>query len=302
MIGPLVSYGFGSMHGSLPGWKRIYLWAGFLTFAWSFVIFWIMPDDPQRAKFLSDRQRFVAMARVKDNNAGLVNHKIKTSHIKDALRDPAAWLLITLMFTAVSANSIVGVFSSVIIKNLGFNNLQALALQVPSGFFGVLCGVLPSIIILRTNRWRTVILSILMTLSVIGTAILYCVPSTNVGAVLVGYYFNNFFVGCPNIVLALSAANIGGHTKKSTVNGCVFIAYCAGSIMSPLIMKAQDHYHSGFLGILVCQCYVVVAAQVLHLLYRRRNKARDVAFGGQTPADSFTDETDVKNANFRYST
>jgi hypothetical protein len=47
--------------------------------------------------------------------------------------------------------------------------------------------------------------------------------------------------------------------------------------MTLLIMKAQDHYYSGFLGILVYQYYVIVAAQA-HVLNRRRNKDRDAAF------------------------
>jgi hypothetical protein len=63
-----------------------------------------------------------------------------------------------------------------------------------------------------------------VTPSVVGASNIYSVPSLSGGAVLVGYYFNSFFA-CPNIVPALSAANVGGQMKKSTVNACVFIAY-----------------------------------------------------------------------------
>jgi len=301
MIGPLTSYGFGSIGGSLPGWKNIYLWAGFLTFAWSFVVFWALPDDPERARFLSQRERFVALERVRDNNNGLVNSHIKITHIKETLKDPATWLLTTCMFGVVATNSITGLFASVIIKALGFNNLESLCLQIPVGFFGLCCGILPNIVVYKTNKWRTVILSTLMCLSIAGTAILYSIPRNKTGVVLLGYYLNNFYVGCPNLILALVAANVAGHTKKSTVNGCVFVAYCAGSIMSPLIMKAQDNYHSGFLGILVCQAYAVICAQALHYLYLQRNKLRNAEYGSQKPGRPFTDETDMENTNFRYS-
>lgn len=303
MVGPLTSYGFGSISGSLSGWQNIYLFAGFLTVAWSTAVFWFIPDDIQTAKFLSEREKVVAMERVRDNNTGLVEHRIKSAQILQAFLDPITWLLATAMFGATSTNSITGIFASVIISNLGFSNLQSLCLQIPVGAFGLICcGLIPNYIILRTGKWRCTILSILMALSLVGTTMLYAVQRSNVALVLVGYYFNNFYVGCPNLVLALVAANIGGHTKKTTVSSIVFVAYCAGSTMSPLIMKGQDNYKRGFLGILVCQCYTVVVAQVIHFIYYRRNKVRDTQWGPQNSGQDFTDETDIDNTNFRYHT
>jgi hypothetical protein len=70
--------------------------------------------------------------------------------------------------------------------------------------------------------------------------------------------------------------------------------------MSPLIMKSQDNFRTGFLGILVCQAYNIVAAQVLFLLYRRRNNKRDAQYGEKVAGHAFTDETDLQNKNFRY--
>jgi hypothetical protein len=242
------------------------------------------------------------MERVRDNTTGIADSRIKPTQIREALLDPTTWLLTTLMFGITATNSITGVFSSVIIKSLGFGTLESLCLQIPVGFFGICCGILPNVVVLKTGKWRTVILSTLMGLSIAGTAILYATPHSKTGVVLVGYYFNNFYVGGPNMVLALVAANTAGHTKKSTVNACVFVAYCAGSIMSPLIMKAQDEYHSGFLGILICQVYVIVAAQLLHYVYLRRNKRRTTEHGPHNPGQSITDETDIQNSNFRYST
>jgi hypothetical protein len=259
-----------------------------------------MPDDPNRAKFLTERERFVALERVRNNNSGMVDQHIKPSQIFEIVRDPAALLLITLMFCACVSNSIVGLFASIIIKNLGFDTLQSICLQIPAGFFGICCGVIPMILVLKTNKWRTTIISVLTTVSISGTAILYAVPRDQVGVILLGYYLNNCYTGTPVQVLALAAANIAGHTKKSTVNSCIFIAFCASSIMSPLIMNAKDNYKSGFLGILICQAYNIVAAQALRYVYHVRNKGRNEKYGAQAPGHAFTDETDLQNTNFRY--
>lgn len=300
MIGPPINYGFGSINGSLDGWQNIFLFAGLLTIMWAFVVLWQMPDDPTRAKFLNERERFIALERVRDNNTGLVEHKVKPSQMLEIFRDPASLMLVTLMFCACVSNSIVGLFASIIIQNLGFNTLQSICLQIPAGFFGILCGVLPMILVRKTNRYRTTVISVFTAISISGTAILYGVNRSLVGVVLLGYYLNNCFTATPVQVLALAAANIGGHTKKSTVNSCVFVAFCASSIMSPLIMNQKDNYKSGFLGIMICQAYNIVAAQVLCFLYRMRNKKRDQKFGEKALGHAFTDETDLQNKNFRY--
>ena len=300
MIGPIINYGFGSINGSLDRWKNIFLFAGLLTTAWGLVVLLLMPDDPTRAKFLTERERFVALERVRNNNTGLVNHNIKPSQMFEIFRDPASLLLITLMFCACVSNSIVGLFASIIIKNLGFNTLESICLQIPAGFFGILCGVLPMILVLKANRWRATIISVLTVVSISGTAILYSVPRNMVGVILLGYYLNNCYTGTPVQVLALAAANIAGHTKKSTLNSCVFIAFCASSIMSPLIMNEKDNYKSGFLGIMICQAYNIVAAQILFFVYHVRNKERNESHGPQISGRPFTDETDLQNLNFRY--
>jgi hypothetical protein len=185
-----LNYGFGSINGSLEGWQNIFLFAGLLTIVWSFIVLWMMPDDPKRAKFLNERQRFVALERVRDNNAGLVDHKIKPKQVLESARDPATFVLTTLMFGACVSNSIVGLFGSIIIQGLGFNKLQAICLQVPAGFFGMCLGIFPPLVVLKTNKWRTTFISIFTTLSITGTAILYGASRSNIAAMLVGYYFN----------------------------------------------------------------------------------------------------------------
>ena len=301
IIGPFVSYGFGSIPSStLRPWQSIYLWAGLLTTALSVVVFFLMPDDPTRAKkFLSDRERFVVIERVRQNNSGIVSHKYKMSHILEAVRDPHVWLLVTTMFCIVTNNAITGTFASIIISNLGFNTLQSLALQAPAGFFGMLVGIIPGIIIYRYNNYRLIIFSTLGTLSIVGSAMLYAVPKTQTGALLAGYYMNNFYVGAPNLLLTASSANFAGSSKKSIANAMIFVSYCCGSL-APLFFKAEDQYHSGFLAILICTSYAVVAAQILRLLYRFRNKYREATFGAANTDEAFSDKTDLQNTNFRY--
>jgi hypothetical protein len=51
----------------------MYIVAGSITIVWSFVILWLMPPDPIRAKGFTERERYIAVARMKINNSGVVS-------------------------------------------------------------------------------------------------------------------------------------------------------------------------------------------------------------------------------------
>jgi MFS transporter, ACS family, allantoate permease len=150
-------------------------------------VFLYLPDDPTRARFFNDRERYVALERVRENNAGVVNHRIKWTHIKEALLDPTSWLYMTIVFGGVTPNGVTGTFSSLIIKSLGFNNLQALALQAPQGFFAFLATIIPTYVMRRYKNVRFLCLTVACSITLVGAVLLWAVPKSNTGAVLAGY-------------------------------------------------------------------------------------------------------------------
>src|SRR5271156_5891505 len=171
----------------MASWRNIYYFAGSCTIAWGIFVFFFLPDDPTQAKIFTDRQRYVALERVRENNAGVANHHIKWSHIVEALMDPVTWLYTTIIFAGVTPNGVFGTFGSIIIKSLGFNNLQALGIQVPSGFIGFLAVIIPTYIIRRYNNYRFYMLTLAEAITMIGGILLWAAPKSNVPALLVGY-------------------------------------------------------------------------------------------------------------------
>lgn len=55
IVAPLINYGLGHIQGSLSPWRYMYIVAGLITILWSFVILFLLPPDPTRAKRLSER-------------------------------------------------------------------------------------------------------------------------------------------------------------------------------------------------------------------------------------------------------
>lgn len=98
-----ISYGLVTID-SIPPWKTIYYFLGALTIVWAVVFGLFVPDSPVAARFLTPRQKFVAVERLRENQAGITNKKFKAAHVLDAAKDVKVWLLFVLTFCLCSPN------------------------------------------------------------------------------------------------------------------------------------------------------------------------------------------------------
>lgn len=103
MFGNLVAYGIGHIT-SVPAWKALFAIFGGATVLWACAMFWLLPDLPQTAWFLSPEDRNKAVARVKTNMTGIKNDEIKWYQVREAMLDPQMWLLCLIMMAGTIAN------------------------------------------------------------------------------------------------------------------------------------------------------------------------------------------------------
>lgn len=104
VVSPLINYGLGHITGSLSPWRYMYIVAGSITILWAFVILFFMPPDPIRAKGFSDRERYIAVARMRVNNSGVRNTHFKVEQLWELLRDLKFWLAFFMGLTMLVAN------------------------------------------------------------------------------------------------------------------------------------------------------------------------------------------------------
>lgn len=75
IFGGLVAYGIdmgARKHGSaIAPWKTVFMVNGFITLIMGVLFFWIIPDNQLNAKWLSERDRVLAVARVRSNQQGI---------------------------------------------------------------------------------------------------------------------------------------------------------------------------------------------------------------------------------------
>ncbi|KAF1358167.1 MFS general substrate transporter [Lizonia empirigonia] len=117
MVSPLINYGLGHITGGgLSPWQYMYLVAGSITVLWSLVILFFLPPDPIRARGFSDRERYIAVARMKENNSGVRNRHFKVAQLWESLCDVKFWLIFSIAFLMMIANGPVSSFIPIIIS------------------------------------------------------------------------------------------------------------------------------------------------------------------------------------------
>lgn len=119
MIAGLLSFGIAHIKSGIGAWKVrcadsnfdwfrllttkqwLFVTLAVITFAWAAVMFWVLPDTPATAKFLSTDQRIHAVERLRSNQMVVKNNQFQWYQFREALLDPRI-LLICLFLICVS--------------------------------------------------------------------------------------------------------------------------------------------------------------------------------------------------------
>ncbi|KAF1848617.1 allantoin permease [Cucurbitaria berberidis CBS 394.84] len=307
MVGALLGYGLGHAHSPhIKTWQLIFLVIGLLNFVWGWIFLWVMPDSPSSAKFLTHKQRIVAIDRIASNMIGVKTKQFHKSQAIEALLDFKVHCLFIIGLGCGVVNGGVSNFASALIKGFGFSGISTTLLQLPTGaieFFVVpICGLAAGYF----KNTRCLILAFICLPPLAGLLGIRLTPLSHRWT-LVGCTWLQYIVGAP-VILSwnLLTTNIAGHTKRSTANGLWFLFYAAGNIAGANIFFAREapRYFSALTGLIVCYCGMVVVALALMLYMSWENKRRDRKYGQgedeQAVQDGFSDLTDGQAKHFRY--
>lgn len=307
MVGALLGYGLGHAYSPhIKTWQLIFLVIGLLNFVWAWVFLYVMPDSPSNARFLTHKQRIVAIDRIASNMIGVKTKQFQKDQAIEALLDSKVLLIALIGLGCGVINGGVSNFSSSLIRGYGFSGIYATLLQLPTGaieFVVVpLCGLAAGYF----KDTRCLILAFICLPPLGGLLGIRLTPLSQRWS-LVGCTWLQYIVGAPVVVSwNLLTTNIAGHTKRSTSNGLWFLLYAAGNIAGANIFFAREapRYFSALTGLIVCYCGMVVVALVLRQYMWWENRKRNQKFGErveeQAVQDGFKDLTDKRAPHFRY--
>ena len=208
----------------------MYICAGGITIFWSAVIFFCLPPDPVRAKSLNEREKYIAVARLRTNNTGVRNTHVKKSQVWELLRDPKFWLMFSMAFLMEIANAPASTFIPIIIKSFGYSTLNSLLLAMPLGFIIGCFELLASYAAMKIPNVRSYIYVMCQSVTVMAALLLWQLPFTAKGGLLLGCYTISFFGAGYAVLMGMQIANTAGYTKRSAASSGIFIGFCLGTI------------------------------------------------------------------------
>jgi MFS family permease len=92
IVGSLFTYGLGHISSdSMYKYQVIFLFCGLLTVAYAIVVLILMPDSPMKAKYLSERERIIAVERLRANQMGIQSGEWKWNQVWETLIDFKTW-------------------------------------------------------------------------------------------------------------------------------------------------------------------------------------------------------------------
>ncbi|KAG4288460.1 hypothetical protein FPRO06_06112 [Fusarium proliferatum] len=132
MVSPLINYGLGQTHGSLPSWKPMFLILGAVTILWSAVLFFCLPDNPMTSRRLTDAEKEIAKYRLQRNNAGAISHEFNKAQWRNT-----RYICIVICASISIGGALICWLGPRDNKGLLFAGIFLVAIQVASGGLAV---------------------------------------------------------------------------------------------------------------------------------------------------------------------
>lgn len=273
----------------------------------------LLPDSPVKAKRFTDAEKVAALMRVKDNQSGTQNSRIKRDQVFETFKDPRVWLICLATMLSSIPNGGISNFSSILLTTFGYTSQQALILNTPSGAVGAVCVLTVGYL---SDKWRdrSLVMLICIVPTILGGALMVGldpngIPKNKPG-LLVASFMTGTFGAAFMLLLAWNASNIAGHSKKVTANAMTLIAFCVGNILGTQTFqqKQAPGYISGKISIIAtlsALCLVVVVMRVWNDWLNRKNR-RALADMSEEEKETlkekmaFADQTDRSNVFFVY--
>ncbi|KAF5347296.1 hypothetical protein D9756_009974 [Leucocoprinus leucothites] len=314
---------FGTLHirtTSFEPWQWLMIITGALTLLTALAFWFLFPDSPTTAWFLTMEERAKAIRRIKENQTGVENKQFKKDQMIEAFTDPKTWLF--ALFSALDnvPNSLTNQ-RQIIVASFGFSLLQTTLLSCVDGVIEIITIWVGISIASRIPNSRAYVGAIFMVPNLLGVFMMNFLPWSNQIGLLFAEWLTG--VGTTGFVLALAwlSSVTSGHTKKVTVNAIMLSAYCVGNAAGPFMWQAQykPRNHVPWIIIGVCYLLCMILLLVLRFIMNKENKRRDAetrdttydeiyverknsdgSIGKIRVDKEYLDLTDIQNRDFRY--
>ncbi|KAK3385937.1 major facilitator superfamily domain-containing protein [Podospora didyma] len=278
IVGSLFTFGLGHINSDrLFKYQIIFMFCGLLTVLYSGFVLVLMPDSPMEAKYLTEREKVIAVERLRANQMGVASREWRWDHVWETLLDLKTWCWFIIIVAISIASGGISTFGSLIVKSFGYTNFEAILFNIPFGVIQVLVIIGSGWIATRFKSKGLVITGVSI-IPAAGTIIMLTVPREQKGVLLFGYYMVSCMAAITPLIYAWQAQNTGGDTKKKCTSAMVFIGMCTGNVIGPLLFSTDQAplYRPGLIADLIMFLLVggLAGLMPLYLMFLNRQHAK----------------------------
>lgn len=243
---PIGFISYGVLHAQaekLGDWRILNIIIGGLTFILSIFIYFVYPDNPIQAKFLTTEEKVWVIRKVQGTSHATIEQKhFKKHHAYEALTDPISWLICGFFLLQQLANNLPYQQNLLFTQLGGISNLNATLVSVAGSGFAVIWSFAAAgwMWFVPNTSCFTIIWSTLP--AFVGSIVAAALPMSNSIGMLAAICLagNSFGVGwiC---AFGLAATTAGSsYTKRLVRNAMVMASYSVANIISPQIWQSKD--------------------------------------------------------------
>ncbi|KAI7882581.1 MFS general substrate transporter [Lichtheimia hyalospora FSU 10163] len=308
-IGALFTYAMAHITGGgLSPWKWCFIIWGALSVLGGVIIFFLLPDTlDSRYLSLSDTEKDTAR-QVLDDIQRPTTQPIQWHHIRECLCESRFYCQIIIAILISIPNGMIGNFSSQIIHEMGFSNLDSILLNIPRSAYEMIAYISFAYITRHTRCKHQVAYTIACFLLIpfVGLLLLVIQPIP-AGVRLFGVCIAPTIFALSGLQTLINT-NVSGTTKMNFYLMTHVAAITVGNYIGPLMMKDPPRYTHAMAGYLA----VTGASALLFVYYgwtlNHDNKKRSLLVN-ELPTEhdekdtnqvEIEDTTDVENKRFIY--
>ncbi|KAH7068083.1 putative pantothenate transporter [Paraphoma chrysanthemicola] len=140
VISGVLAFAFSHLDGAhgLSGWQWLFLVEAIITIAFGIALYWILPDFPPQAKWLSEKEKAFIQARLPGNAPQASEANFSWREILDVLKDVRLWLFTLIWALMTIGTSGVRFYQPTVIADLGYTDIaSAQLLNLPISILSI---------------------------------------------------------------------------------------------------------------------------------------------------------------------
>ncbi|KAK0641096.1 major facilitator superfamily transporter [Cercophora newfieldiana] len=240
-----LAYGITSAHTSITSWRLLFLVEGLPTLVLGVALYFLLPDSPSAATFLTPSEKRVAAARaILQSGSSNTSRQggLSLSEALAAFRSPQTWIQPLMYFSCNVSFASLPVFLPAILTGMGYSSVNAQGFTAPPYFFAFIVCLGTTYLADRTQQRGMVIifLSLVATTGYLILALTASLPWRYFGVFLAA---GGVFPAIANI-LSWVLNNQGTDTKRGVAIAMLnIIGQCGPLLGTRIFPVSQGPYY-----------------------------------------------------------